>query len=303
MNNIIKVSHNTPHSHINSVLCVLIPSTMLCLLYFSSRVSLTLTLVLGVLFSFLMLTNYALMHEAAHGSLHRNSFWNHALGTFTGWHFPMSCRFLTITHLVHHRCNRTDHEMFDYYYEGDNKFIKYCQWYGILLGFHYLIVPLGGLLVALMPKQWIIAIAKRYRSSGALFDDFTVNDINRIRFEVAGCFVYWFLIWNLLGLDWVSVLILYALAGFQWSTRQYVTHAFTPRDVKHGALILKANPIMKRILLNGNYDLAHHLYPRASWIKLEHLAPKDIEPMSFWQQYFSMWKGPRLCNEPAPSPL
>lgn len=291
-----------PNNSLNTILCVLVPGIMLSLLAIASQVSLYPTLLLGALFSFVMLTNYALMHEAAHGSLHTNDFWNHALGSFTGWHFPMSCRFLTITHLVHHRCNRTDHEMFDYYYEGDNRVIKYCQWYGILLGFHYLIVPLGGLLVSALPKSWIIAIARHYRSSGVLFDDFTVSDIHRIRFEVIGCFVYWFLIWNLLGFNWLSLLILYGMAGFQWSTRQYLTHAFTPRDVTHGALILQANPVMKWVLLNGNYDLTHHLHPRASWIHLERLAPKNIKPMNFWRQYVSMWKGPRLCTEPAPSP-
>lgn len=296
-------SNIAPRNSLNIALCLFVPVLMLTLLTIASRTPIIFTVLIGVVFSFIMLTNYALMHEAAHGSLHEKPVLNHALGSFTAWHFPMSCRFLTITHLVHHRCNRTDHEMFDYYYEGDNRFIKFCQWYGILLGFHYLIVPLGSVLVSLLPKAWIIRIAKDYRSSGVLFDDFTGKDINRIRLEVIGGILYWTILWQLLSFQWLPVLILYAMAGFQWSTRQYLTHAFTPRDVMHGALILRANPLMKLVLLNGNYDLVHHLHPRASWIHLERLAPQQVEPVSFWKQYFSMWKGPRPCTESAPSPL
>jgi len=287
---------------LNIALSLLIPIALVCLLVFASHASLLVTILIGVVFSFVFLTNYALMHEAAHSVLHPNPTWNHLMGSFVGWHFPMSCRFLTITHLVHHRCNRTDHEMFDYYYEGDNRLVKICQWYGILLGFHYLIVPIGCVIVAVLPKRVITGVAHHYRSSGVLFDDFTGTDINRIRLEVIGFIVYWLAMWQLFSLDLVSTAILFGMAGFHWSTRQYLTHAFTPRDVRHGAIILKSNPLMQMILLNGNYDLVHHLHPRAPWTQLERLAPADVEHTGFWGQYLNMWKGPRPCPEPAPLP-
>lgn len=291
-----------PSSRLNAALCIVVPVAMLALLAIASQLSWPWSLLIGAGFSFLMLTNYALMHESSHGYLHTRPFMNAALGTFVGWHFPMSCRFLYLTHLAHHRCNRTDHEMFDYYYADDNMFIKYCQWYGILSGLHYLIVPLGSVLVSLVPGMFRLKIFTRSRSSGVLFDDFKGREIWYIRAEVVLGIVYWVAMFNLLQLQWHAVLILYAMAGFHWSTRQYLTHAFTPRDVRNGAIILKANPLMRGILLNGNFDLVHHQRPEVPWVHLPAFAPDDVPAKRFWHQYAAMWRGPRPNTEVAPIP-
>ena len=239
---------------LNVALCAVVPAAMLSLLALASTLTLWWSLPIGVAFSLLMLTNYALMHESAHSYLHSNSTANALLGSFTSLHFPMSGRFFALTHQVHHRCNRTDHEMFDYYYPDDNMFIKYCQWYGILSGMHYLIVPIGSVIAALAPGFYRLKIFTRSRSSGVLFDDITGSNVWYIRGEVAFGVLYWALLWQLLSLQWQAVLILYAMAGFHWSTRQYLTHAFTPRDVRNGAIILKSGRLMRAVLLNGNFD-------------------------------------------------
>lgn len=291
-----------PSDGLNIALCAAAPAAMLFLLALASQLPWPWLPVIGVGFAFLMLTNYALMHESAHGYLHSHPLINVLLGSFVGWHFPMSCRFLALTHLVHHRCNRTDHEMFDYYYPADNRLIKYCQWYGILSGLHYLIVPLGSVLAAIAPAVFRLNVFRRSRSSGVLFDDFKGHEIDYIRAEVALCLIYWTMIFNLLNLQWDAVLILYLMAGFHWSTRQYLTHAFTPRNVRNGAIILKANPLMRCILLNGNFDLVHHQKPEIPWLHLPRFAPADMCPVGFWRQYLAMWKGPRPNTEAAPTP-
>lgn len=291
-----------PSDRLNILLSLAVPGVILAGLAAASRVPLPGVLAIGVCLSFVMLTNYALIHEAAHRYLHSDRTVNDALGTFTGWHFPLSARFLTLTHQVHHRCNRTDHEMFDCYYPGDNRFVKFCQWYGILIGIHYALVPIGSLIVAVLPKFVIVGIAKRFRSSGVLFDDFDAGDIRRVRLEVAGCLLWWTAMWSLLGLEGSAVAIVAAIAGFHWSTRQYLTHAFTERSVRDGAIVLKAGRLMRCLLLNGNYDLVHHQRPWLPWTHLPAHAPVDVEPIGFWEQYLAMWKGPRPCTGPGPSP-
>lgn len=291
-----------PSSGLNAALSVIVPASMLALMVIASRLPWPWSLLIGTGFSFLMLTNYALMHESAHAYLQQRPLPNALLGSFVGWHFPMSCRFLYLTHRVHHRCNRTDHEMFDYYYADDNRFIKFCQWYGILSGLHYLIVPLGSVVAALWPGFFRLRIFTRSRSSGVLFDDFTGYEIWYIRAEVALGIVYWVAIFKLLQLQWQSVAILYAMAGFHWSTRQYLTHAFTPRDVRNGAIILKASRLMRGVLLNGNYDLVHHQRPEIPWAHLPKIAPDNVPAVGFWRQYAAMWKGPRPNTENAPLP-
>lgn len=87
-----------------------------------------------LLFAFLHLNNYAILHEATHSNLNSTKQLNYWLGVLTGIIFPTSFSIATLTHTKHHCCNRTDHEMFDYYYPSDNLFFKFGQWYSVLLG-------------------------------------------------------------------------------------------------------------------------------------------------------------------------
>ena len=84
--------------------------------------------VVGVVFSYLLLTNYALLHEAAHGNLQSGRRRNYLLGFLTGCLFPIPFSMIRSTHQGHHFFNRTDSEMFDLYYPHDNLVIKYVRW-------------------------------------------------------------------------------------------------------------------------------------------------------------------------------
>src|SRR4029077_20712687 len=87
------------------------------------------TLAVGIAFSYLLLKNYALFHEAAHGNLHSDPRINRRLGTTAGLLFPMPFCMFRVTHQGHHLRNRTDHEMFDLYYPTDHKLLRFMQWY------------------------------------------------------------------------------------------------------------------------------------------------------------------------------
>src|SRR5262245_47623616 len=67
----------------------------------------------GVVFSYLLLTNYALLHEASHNNLHSNKRANYWLGVLAGCFFPVPFSLVHTTHQGHHLRNRTDFEMFD----------------------------------------------------------------------------------------------------------------------------------------------------------------------------------------------
>src|SRR5437762_2312744 len=56
----------------------------------------------GVAFSYVLLTNYALLHEAAHGNLHPNERVNYWLGVVMGLLFPMPFSMIRTTHQGHH---------------------------------------------------------------------------------------------------------------------------------------------------------------------------------------------------------
>src|SRR4051812_23343409 len=59
----------------------------------------------GILFSYVLLTNYALLHEAAHANLQSNPRRNYWLGFLTGCFFPIPFSMLRITHQGHHLHN------------------------------------------------------------------------------------------------------------------------------------------------------------------------------------------------------
>ncbi|MSQ94789.1 MAG: hypothetical protein EXR98_09570 [Gemmataceae bacterium] len=56
--------------------------------------------------------------------------------------------------------------------------------------------------------------------------------------------------------------------SLNWSTRQYVGHAFSRRDVVEGAWNLKHYFWMSWLLLHGECDLNHHRQPEVSWYYL-----------------------------------
>ena len=107
----------------------------------------------------------------------------------------------------------------------------------------------------------------------------------------------------LLDLKWQNTLLLYACFSLNWSTRQYVGHAFTKRDVVEGAWNLRHNRLMSAILLHSEYDLNHHRRPDLSWRYLPSLTRAEDPRPSYIRQYWRQWLGPRQTMEPAPESL
>lgn len=299
----IKAAHPQVRSMLNVCLVFLVQAVVLYLLYLGSTRDLIMSIPLGIACSFVLLTNYALMHEGAHYNLHKSTKINWLLGVVSGWLFPMSFTFFEITHQTHHRGNRTDHEMFDYYYPSDNMLVKRIQWYGILSGAWWFFIPFGSLIMSLYPKVFYSILFKQAKSSAILFDDFTAKDIFKTRVEVILGIGYWFTIWHVLGLSWPSVLIMYCCFAFNWSTRQYVTHAWTARNVIDGAVNLKVSKPMSLLLLNGEWDLVHHQKPFLPWSELPRAGRESEAPVSYIKQYLTLWKGPRPNFEEAPQPV
>ncbi|MBL6999063.1 MAG: fatty acid desaturase [Gammaproteobacteria bacterium] len=274
-------------------------------LWFASQVTGWQLAAIAFIFAFVGLSNYAIIHEACHGNLHTSRSANAALGSLASLLFPVSFTFMAIAHRVHHNSNRTDNEMFDYYYPEDNKLIKFAQWYSILIGIYPPIIPLGSVIMALCPWVFWLKPWQEAKSSSIIFNRslFGAAVLKKIRIEVFSGLVYWTVLFYFLQLNWVSVAVLYAAFWFNWSTRQYVTHAFSKRDVMNGAHNLSVSPLMEKIFLNGQWDLVHHQHPEARWQDLPQLGRDSRVPIPYWSQYFKQWLGPRPNKEAAPVAL
>ena len=295
---------NTAEKNIPAAFNLLVAASLfvaaLFLLWLASRLPLLASLVIGLLFAMLLLTNYQLIHEAAHGLLHPSPGVNESVGMLLSWLFPVSFTLMKVTHIVHHCCNRSDHEMFDCYYPGDSRILKYLQWYGLLFGLWWWLVPVGSLLLALNPRWLYSRPFRKARTTTRLFDDFSAREIHRVRVETVFGLLFWILAFQLLQLEWSAMLVLYGMFGFNWSTRQYVTHAFSPRDVINGAWNLRVGRLHGAMLLNGQWDRVHHQHPHVSWIHLPELARGKAFDLGYWQQYRRLWRGPRCCREKGP---
>jgi fatty acid desaturase len=250
-----------------------------------------------------MLTGYALLHEAAHDNLHSNALVNRTLGILIGILFPAPFSAIRITHQVHHLRNRTDYEMFDLYYPTDHRLVRQIQWYGTLTGFFWPLIPLAALLFALCPPVLRLRPFREARSSAYLLGDIRSAQLRTIRIEVALIVAFFTLLLWVGDWNWIGLVVPYACFAVNWSTRQYIGHAFSRRDVIEGAFNLRHNRVMSALLLHGEWDLNHHRRPDVPWLYLPQLAAREDERLDYEHQYRRLWRGPRLCTEPAPESL
>jgi fatty acid desaturase len=289
---------------LNAVLVLGVGVTAVFLLWLGSHLEAWYAvLAVAVLFSYVGLTNYALLHEAAHGNLQSNRWRNYLGGVVAGCLFPMPLSMMRITHQGHHLRNRTDFEMFDLYYPTDSRLLKYGLWYGTLCGLFWPFVPLAALLFALCPWLFYLRLFHDYRPYRHLLGDVRKGALWKVRAElllIAGVFagLFW-----LLELRWQTVLLMYLSFGFNWSTRQYVGHAFSKRAVIDGAWNLRHNRLMSLVLLHGEYDLNHHRRPEVPWYYLPRLSAREDQRRDYLLQYWRQWLGPRPVTEPAPESL
>lgn len=251
-------------------------------------------------FAFVMLTNYSLLHEAEHGILFPRRFWNDAAGRWHALLFPSSFTLMRTTHLGHHRRNCTDSEMFDLYYRTDRKWLKFVQWYGILLGLFWPTAPLGAIVMSLRPPRGMERYFTWARTTQRWIADFQDAEVRAIRWETIAGLTVWFLLWRGLDLDPGRVLLCYACFGFNWSTRQYVEHAYTQRDVFDGVHNLRCARWLSCVMLHHEWHRNHHRQPQVPWIYLPQLSTSREERLEYWRAYVRLWGGPRPTDEPPP---
>jgi fatty acid desaturase len=287
-------------ARLNRTLCLLAFAGGILLLWVGSRrPEWWWALAVGVPFSYWMLLVYSLMHQGMHDCLLPGAAANYRWGVFISLLFPAPFTMVWTTHQGHHMRNRTDHELFDLYYPGDSRLFKYFQFYSILIGLFWPLVPLGGVAAATAPGLFRCAVFQRARSANYLLGDIRPHLVAAIRREMLAILLLFAGLFWLLALRWESVLIMYGCWAVNWSTRQYVSHAFTRRDIVEGALNLRTGRLMSALLLHMEWDLNHHRYPSVPWRYLPRIAT-DEPRASYGGQYWRQWLGPRLCTESAP---
>lgn len=288
-------------ARLNVVLVVASALLACALLWFASvTTSVPLRIAAAIGFSLVGNTLFSLLHEAVHGILHPRGSVNDWLGRVAGSFFPTGFTFQRICHLGHHRRNRTNAELFDYVKPGDNKILKYLQWYGILTGVYWLSAPIGCLVYVLAAPLMGSGIqrmgeARLLSESGAtaMLSGFVGAPVAKICAEIifaASIQAALILALDLTLLGWGSC---YGAFALNWSSLQYADHAWSVRDVRKGAWNLRVNPILRAFFLNYHDHRAHHEDPGVPWLHLPRCVDPDEYRPSFGSMYLAMWRGPR----------
>lgn len=264
----------------------------------------------AVLFSFSNNTIFSLLHESVHKSFSKNEFVNDFFGRISAAFFPTGFLLQRGFHLGHHRRNRTDAEMFDLYYVHDNKWIKYFQWYCILLGPYWFSVPLAALLYLFWPAFFSFSIFKQknqfgYQSGAEEMFSSVAKEKKPIlaRLEIIYSILFQVGLFLIFELTWERLLLCYWVFGLNWGALQYADHAWTKRDIRYGAWNLKIPSFIRLIFLNYHIHHAHHSHPRIPWKYLPNYIDASAPNPSFFKIYFKMWLGPKPATEPNPKPL
>ena len=105
----------------------------------------------AVVFSYTNNTIFSLHHEAVHGLFHPDPKVNDAAGVLLAGFFPTIFSIQRISHLGHHRRNRTDEELYDYYLPHQSWWLKTYWLYCLLTGFYWAIIPVAASLYLLWP--------------------------------------------------------------------------------------------------------------------------------------------------------
>jgi len=263
----------------------------------------------ALVFSYSNNTLFSLLHEAVHLNLHSNRKINDLAGQFAAMMFPTGFVFQRAFHLGHHQRNRTDVEMFEMYYQGDNRWLKYGQLYTVLLGFYWTAAPLAGLLYLFFPGLLNSKVLRsdhpdiQHMSADAMLSGLKSVPKRRCYLELLLTLVFQVFLFTNLGVHFLPWLLCYWFFAINWGALQYADHAWSRRDIRNGAWNLKVNKLVHHIFLAYHHHKAHHQYPQVPWIHLHKFVDFKEERPTHLSVWLKMWKGPTLASEPSPNPL
>lgn len=292
-------------ARLNIALLAIASATSAGLLYFASHAdSAMLVAIFAICFSFTANTLFSLLHEAVHGMFSTRHSVNEWMGRFAAAWFPTGLSIQRAFHLTHHRNNRSRLEQFDVLHDGDVVWLKYAQWYSILTGFYWFVAVFGVLMYLLVPRVLHLRFLRagdskvaEQTSSLAYLSVLDALDPLRARLEILFSLALHAVLFWALDLSVAGWIACYAAFAINWSSLQYVDHAFSPLDARNGAWNLKVGPIGRAFFLDYHLHLAHHRNAQVPWIHLKTLLPPDEPQPRFFRVLLESWRGPRRIED------
>lgn len=259
----------------------------------------------AIAFSYVNNTVFSLLHESVHGIFHPRRGVNDVFGMIGAAFFPTGFLFQRVCHFGHHRRNRTDDELFDYYTPGKSRFQSWFHLYCLLTGWFWLSAPLGCAIYLLSGPYFSRPLFKekiaRFYGMEPMVADLSRAPAWRLRGELLFTLGFQAALVALLDLSIAGWLACYTAFAINWCSLQYTDHAYTRRDIREGASNLRVNRLVRWIFLNYHHHLAHHRNPTVPWVHLPKFVDVSKPQQSFLGTYLKLWLGPRHTSEPPPS--
>ena len=238
---------------------------------------------------------FALMHEAVHSTALAWARANAMFGVVCGWAFPQSFHLQRQAHMGHHRRNRTDDDLYDYYLPTQARWVRNLWLYGgNLLGGYYVGVIWGNLVYVLLHPiyrtRWFSQVYARHLGFDAYVRDLMNLPYGLVSLELLLAFAYQALVFWALDLNVPGYALAMVAFGLYWSALQYVIHAWSARDVLHGAWNLRGWRWLQWLHLNYTVHRVHHEQPQLPWFRLPaQVGVGELRP-SFLRIYRTLWR-------------
>jgi fatty acid desaturase len=239
-----------------------------------------------------LLTNpfWSLIHESIHDLLHPNRNVNAFFGRLLSILFGSPFRILRLSHLVHHKLNRTPVEGTEYYDRATSTKTRAAPGYyfQILLGLY--VVEVLSPFYFLSPRRFLHWVSKRFIRpdgvSGVLMKTWLgTESLREIRFDGLLTLAWLALGFFCYGAHWPLLAAVLAARGFLISFLDNVYHYATPVGDVFYARNLRLPGACAKALLNFNLHGIHHVNPAIPWIDLPHAF--DVQAGKYQDGYFT----------------
>jgi fatty acid desaturase len=225
---------------------------------------------------------WSLIHEAIHDLFHAAPRANWWFGRVAAILFGAPFRVLRLSHLLHHKLNRTPMEATEVFDAATCSRLKASGGYFFqILGGLYLLEFLSSFLF-LLPRAWLRAFNERYLKpqsvSAILMKNWTGAEAFReIRLDGALVLLWFGFSFWAYGVHWPLLAGVFAARALLISFLDNVYHYATPvNDIFYASNLWLPEPLAA-LLLHFNLHGVHHQNPAAPWSRLPALFQERAE--------------------------
>jgi len=252
---------------------------------------------------------WALLHEAIHGAFNSYSQFNRAFGRLLAICFGSPFHVLRLTHLSHHKFNRSATEKGTEIYDPKkvSRFrASFHYFFYIFCGLYLL--EISSILIFFLPRQIFRRMRQRLFDQGSVQEKWLAGQfmnervVRQTRIDglaiclTLGSSAYCF------GQHWLMLAALFTARTFLVSFHDNVYHYGTSLGVTASGHNLCMPRSISRLVLNFNLHRVHHRYPGVPWIKLPEYFVQQSETYDehFLTAALNQLRGPIAVSDATP---